>query len=494
MTASDAGARSGQVAVFHLGDEEFAVDIQRIQEIVRPLPVTIVPQAPPFIQGLANLRGSILPIVDLRGRFGLPEIEPTEATRIVVADLDGNLLGFVVDDVSEVMSIPAAAVEPPPSITIGVAADYLEGVAKLDDGNRLLMMLAIERILDAGAVATLTAGDATALDTQTARREVTQAQEAEDEEQLVTFRLAEEEYALSIHTVQEVIRLPPVTHVPHAPAYVRGVIALRERLVPVIDLRARFALPPHDIDDTTRVVVTKLNGATAGLVVDAVSEVMRLPKSSIDAPPPIIYGSGRQQLRGMGKLDEGRRLILLLDVDHLFSAAEQEELGQLEDQVEGDEVTGAGQNGQVRSDAELLDTEQLVSFQLDEEEFGVHIHQVREIVRLSSITKVPHAPSYVEGVLNLRGNVLPVVDLGERLGLSLMQHTEATRIVVLDIAGVSTGIVVDRVTGVLRMPLAAIEPPPPVIGGVAASFVEGVGKLDGGERMVVLLKTDEVVV
>jgi len=491
------GNSSGQVVVFQLGDEEFGIDIQRVKEIVRLLPVTAVPQAPFYIEGLANLRGGILPIADLRARFALPPVERTEATRVVVADVGGTLTGFIVDKVSEVMAVPPGAIEPPPTIAIGVAAEYLSGVAKLDQGRRLLMMLDVNRILDVSELAEVATEGHHLVDEQDEQQRDTQAQ-AREEEQLVSFRLEGEEYAIPIEVMQEVIRLPEVTHVPQAPDYILGVVALRDRLLPVIDLRLRFGLPTQETDDATRVVVVNLNGMVAGLVVDSISEVLRLPKEDIEPPPPIVQGAAAEQLRGMGKLDEGRRLIILLEATKLFSAEEQNMLAQLDERVE--EEAGAETGGPIRAavggqaKAALGDEEQLVSFNLGDEDFGVDINQVQEIVRLSAITRVPQAPGYMEGVLNLRGNVLPVVNLRTRLGLPPVDHTEASRIVVLDIGGAKTGAIVDRVTGVLRMKKGDIEPPPPIVGGVGAAFVQGVGKQGGSDQMVVLLKASEVAV
>lgn len=129
--------------------------------------------------------------------------------------------------------------------------------------------------------------------------------------------------------------------------------------------------------------------------------------------------------------------------------------------------------------------EQLVTFSLGTEEFGVDIMCVQEIIRIPPITRVPKAPSYVEGVINLRGNVIPVVSLRSRFGMERVEDTELSRIVVLQIQSKVFGIRVDAVTEVLRLDSEGIEPPPQVTMGMDSQFIRGVGKI--GERLLILL-------
>jgi purine-binding chemotaxis protein CheW len=138
-----------QLVSFNIGDEEFGVDILQVQEINRMLEVTRVPNAPSYVDGVINLRGKVIPIIDLRSRFGMPRKEHTKHTRIVVVELNGKVLGFVVDGVREVLRIPRSITEPPPAIAGSAHEEYITGVGKLSD--RLLILLDLEKALDAGS-------------------------------------------------------------------------------------------------------------------------------------------------------------------------------------------------------------------------------------------------------------------------------------------------------------------------------------------------------
>lgn len=139
LTAEDIDNTILQLVSFKLGDEEFAVDILIVSEIIRLVQITPVPHAPHFIEGVINLRGRVLPVVGLRKRFHMPEVEQTDQTRIIVMMWENQLVGFLVDSVSEVLRIPANTVENAPPVVAGVGAEYIKGVGKLDD--RLLILL-----------------------------------------------------------------------------------------------------------------------------------------------------------------------------------------------------------------------------------------------------------------------------------------------------------------------------------------------------------------
>lgn len=145
------------------------------------------------------------------------------------------------------------------------------------------------------------------------------------------------------------------------------------------------------------------------------------------------------------------------------------------------------EEAQKRQDAELL---QLVTFSIGEEEFGVDILKVQEIIRTMEITKVPRAPAFVEGVINLRGKVIPIIDLRRRFGLQSRNHDKHTRIIVIEISNMIVGFVVDSVSEVLRIPANTVEPPPPVVAGLESEYISGVGKLE--DRLLILLDLDRL--
>jgi len=133
-----------QLVTFMVASEEFAIPILSVQEINRMMQITRVPQSPGFIEGVINLRGKIIPVMDLRKRFNVEPSTDTSASRIIVVEVASRVIGFTVDRVNEVLRIKSNIVEPPPSMVSGVDSEYVQGVGKLDD--RLLILLNLDRL------------------------------------------------------------------------------------------------------------------------------------------------------------------------------------------------------------------------------------------------------------------------------------------------------------------------------------------------------------
>lgn len=137
---------------------------------------------------------------------------------------------------------------------------------------------------------------------------------------LVTFRLGQELFGVPIGAVQEVVRLPEVTPIPETPWFLEGVISLRGRIIPVMDLGRRLRLPPRPRTRATRVLIMETGGRQVGLIVDAVLEVVRLPQNAIEPPPPLISGIGVDYIAGVGKHRD--QLLILLDLPKVLDPEE----------------------------------------------------------------------------------------------------------------------------------------------------------------------------
>ncbi len=141
----DSDIREIQVACFRLGEDIYAFDIMRIREIIRPQKITALPKAPAFVEGVLNLRGQVIPVVDLRKKFEMPPREIDQNRRLLIISLAGCTIGLAVDEVTEVITVPVANIKPPPQVTDGVGSDYLLGVCLVQDS--LIMLLDPDRLL-----------------------------------------------------------------------------------------------------------------------------------------------------------------------------------------------------------------------------------------------------------------------------------------------------------------------------------------------------------
>jgi purine-binding chemotaxis protein CheW len=139
-----------KVIVFALADEEYGVEVEKVKTIERMMPMTRVPKTYSFVKGVINLRGVVVPVIDLRGRFGLPEQDYTDNSRIVIIAVNDMEVGLIVDSANDVIDVDSDSIQDPPEIVGGVRAKYLQGVAKL--GERLLVLLNLQEVLNKGEI------------------------------------------------------------------------------------------------------------------------------------------------------------------------------------------------------------------------------------------------------------------------------------------------------------------------------------------------------
>ncbi|MEY8876570.1 MAG: chemotaxis protein CheW [Leptothrix sp. (in: b-proteobacteria)] len=505
---SDAASQSRQFVTFAVAGEMFAVPMAPVQEIIRVPAVAHLPLAPRTLDGLANLRGRVLPIINLRRLFGCDERDNDDATRALVINL-GQPLGFVVDRVASVVTIEAGEMESADTIQSVVSADYLTGVIKRrrpDGGHDMLLSIDFERLIDGqfSGIGALRGADRSGGTGPAGSQSQDLADEdlASDELRLVSFSVADQEYALDIAEVQEIVQLPErINALPNTPHHVLGVISLRERLLPLVSLRTLFGLPALDHAEQHRIVVTALpGGLSVGLVTDSVKEVLSVPRAQAEPMPGMLSANqALDEFSSICRLDGGKRLVSIIATDRLLRMPAIEQALDASHQLSSQDPAAmrtdrlANRHSDDDRDDHLGgesgdDDTQVVIFRLGAEEFGVPIMSVQEIVRVpEALTRVPRTPAFVEGVINLRGTVLPVIDQRSRLGLPTIARNDAQRIMVYLIGGMRTGFIVDSVAEVLRIPRGQIVPAP-TMSTEQSQLIGRVANLEGDKRMVMLIE------
>lgn len=481
----DSGISStSQFLIFQVEEEFFAVDLAPVQEIIRMPQLVRVPLAPPALDGLANLRGQILPIISLRRMFGFPGKDSSDSTRAVVIDF-GQPMGFVVDRVASVVEVETSRIETSETVSNTVDSDLLAGLVRDMGGHPIVMVVDFAKLVArefaiSSAVNRKTKAVVGFSGTTTNQNQI---EEISDERQLVSFEVCQQEYAIPIEEVQEIVQVPAsIFHVPRSQEHVLGLMTLRSRILPLVNLRRIFGLADRATDEKSRIIVLSLGSASVGVVVDGVREVLRIWPSEIDTIPPLVARDGTlAEIIGICRLESGKRLVSIVSAAKLFDhSSVQEALTNVKSNNPSDGADDTeGENG-------IDEVEQMVVFRLDKEEFGVPIASIQEIVRVpDEMTRVVEAPAYVEGVINLRGTVLPVVDLRTRMGLAKAERSDRQRIMVFLMRGTRTGFVVDQVAEVLRVPKNSIEPAPHL--SSEQGLLSRMANLEKEKRMIQLM-------
>jgi len=588
-----------QMVTFQVGGEEYGFGILDIREIVRQASIARIPLAPRHVKGVTNLRGEVLPVVDLRSQFGLPEADYSEKSRILVVDRDDHHTGLIVDEVHEVAKIESNQLEDPPDTISGATGRYLKKLARLESGKRIVMNLDPNKVCEFEIDKELFELETRVENKQAASGD--SASETERHELVVIFVSDGIEYCLPIASVDEVIRVQKPRRASNTPDILKGVLSLRGSVLPVVDMRRLYkrrsylehlasrvhkvreqlqdwlgelreafegqlhfngelreagrkiaesvlelrssdpclnsaydslratlqallkelqegqsepasllskleaaapqimsalercaaATSSEECLQDQRIIVVNSGSLTIGLQVDEVREVKPIPIAAIEEPPSLSKFNSKQ-LCGIAKLDGGERIILMVDSELLLPKPERK---QLQDSLEAEQQDGTEYSSmtQDRVRATTLDELQLVCFRIGKDEFGAPIHSIREIDRVSRITPIPDGPEYIDGICNLRGEVLPIVNLRKRFAMPERKMDEKSRIIVADLDGEKTGLLVDSVSHVLRISTAVISGPPREIGGsTLIEFISGIAKADNGERIIVLLDIEKL--
>ncbi|MGN7610960.1 chemotaxis protein CheW [Magnetococcales bacterium HHB-1] len=498
----DNALREGhQFVTFFIGEEVFSFPVLSVQEIIRMPEMVRVPLSPPSLEGLANLRGTLLPVVNLRALFQDAPKEHTEDTRVVVVDV-GTSVGFVVDRVSRVVTVDEEKIEGVDSIQSTVNTEVLTGVVKDVGEHAMVMMLDVKKLVAQDFIS-ITQSDKKSTSSDSGSSSDKKSSEDElvdgDEVQLVSYVVNGQEYAFPIERVEEIVRIPDeISQVPKSAGHVLGIINLRNRLLPLVSLRRMFHFEQPDLGEHNRVVVISLDEAgtgnrsnSVGIIVDQVREVLRVPNKLADEVP-VMLASGDQgikEIQSICRLDDGKRLVSNLNVDALFEhEALKEALAMQSDESSSDR----GDDHSHHDEDGDEDDNQLVVFRLQDEEFGVQIESIQEIIRIpEQLTAVPKTPSFIEGMLNLRGAVLPVVDLRQRLNLPNVERNDRQRIVVFTMGGIQTGFIVDSVLEVLKLSQRVIEDTPN-LSEEQRRVMGKVANLEKQKRMILILQADQL--
>jgi len=561
-----------QITTFVVGKEIFGVGIQSIKEIVRYPSITEVPRVPKYIKGLANLRGTIIPVIDTRGKLNLPETEIIDQTRVIVLDTGNVPTGIVVDRVKGVKDIENLTIEEPPAIIsteLDIDKKYISNIIQSD--KEIIMLINIESLCDI---------DIKEIQRQAEKASIQNAavedSAIEEEKQLITFIINTEEYAFPIESVREILRVTSITSVPEVPEYVLGILSIRNSILPIIDIRRLFGLDSleekiinemteiamrwinlfesssdynlpgtnltswidnfrtssaligrelqilkskcltisesakkgiskddqeklkagflnqveslkkaiqEDIKEDQRILVLEINGTPIGMLVDRMKQVIRVPERLIESSSSVLKTNQMNSISAIAKLNEGKRLIMLLNENNLFDKTTLDGFKK----IGKEEKSVASENISFKEEEEL----QFVTFKLDKIEFAITINDVQEINRLDNITSVPRAPQFVEGIMNLRGNVIPIINLRTKLDMPKKKYDETTRVIIINLNGSLTGFVVDAVTEVLRTNKKSLEVTPAVIEqNLDMNFIQSICKLQN--RMLLIINTTKL--
>ena len=452
-------AASVPVLRFRVDGVTMAVPSAIVSEVARDLAVTRVPHAPVCVDGVASARGAVLPVISAARLLGRAETSTTAASRSIVMDFE-HPLALKVDAVIGLGEMEASGHS---KASVFVAEG--EAVRIVDLDAALLAVFGTARIGGASS-RSLAAGPTPEV-----------AEQAEATTQILTFTVAGQTHGLPIDAVVEVINTPQgIAPLPHGERADLGVVPYRRGVLPVVDLAALMGLVPPTT--AGKLIVVRIGAALAGLRVDRLQVVLRISDSAIGPAPALLNrGGGEAAIEAVARVGSGR-VISLLSPQRLFRP---EALGQI--------MADGRQELETVAEDTTQDTETFLIFQLGGETYGLPIADIEEVVTApETLTRVPNAPAFIEGVIDLRGRVVPVIDQGKRFGAD-QAATSARKVIVTAAGALQAGFIVDTVAGIRAIPRSDLAPASELLADDRAIFDRVARNPDGTVILIANART-----
>jgi purine-binding chemotaxis protein CheW len=437
--------------VFKVGQQRQEIDADRVLEVVRVGHITRVPNGPAALKGIANLRGRPIPVLSMGQLLSRDDLASPHDGKIIIYD-HGGAVGLLVDDVLKLSDEMTA-------VPLEGLSDLLDAAFKTTRRAPAGRASSVERSGSSQASVTL--------------------------KPILSFRVSGQLYGLPLEHVREVAIMPDdVAVLPNGQEAVMELMPLRNGVLPLVSLASLMGLEINrSAKENARIVILEHEGDLIGLVVDEMDVIHRLPEYAIDTVPAVLQrGRGDAQIAAIGRIADGGRLISILSPEKLFGHDEvARAIGQ---------KTGAAPM-ETAPEAEAA-VEQFLIFQLGEENYGLPITSVDEVIRVPAIvTRIPGAPAFVTGVINLRGRAVPLIDQRSRFDSSASAQTAAARAIVVTIGKLQAGFVVDAVSEVRALPAAAVSAAPEFSSEQTDVF-DRIAHMEADGRMVLLVDPQEL--
>jgi len=444
MGSSSTAETDERRLVFQVGEQRHDIDARRVFEVMRVPAITRVPHGPAALAGIANLRGRPLPVLSMRRIMDCGPDAHRGDGRIIVYD-HGGAVGLLVDDVLRLSAEHA-------SIPLHGLGDLLDASFKVARRNPV----------DRGKYA---AADSVEQSAQTLTA-------------LLSFHVAGQLYGLPLKDIRKVSLLADEAAAPpNAASALIGLVQMRHGILPLMSLAALLGIG-HPVEKGRYMIIVEHEGERIGLVVDEVDVIRRLQEDAIDVVPAVLQrGRSDGQIAAIGRITESGLLISILSPDKLFGHHA---------------VTQAIEHNTGAQSVEVMPgthdaIEQLLIFQLGDEAYGLPIASVDEVIRVpGEITRMPGAPGFVMGVINLRGKAIPLIDQRTRFATSATPATTKARAIILTLGSLQAGFVVDGVSEMKAVSSADLSAAPEFSSDQTDVF-DRIAHIESDGRMILLI-------
>jgi purine-binding chemotaxis protein CheW len=475
------GGEKRRFLTFHAGERLYALPVEEVLEVIPTPSVARIPGAPPSMLGIANLRGTAISVASLNGLLGRETTKESILSRAIV--LDGSQrVAVAVDAIKSFVSVDLQVLDTDGSMLAAEGGEHLAGAFRLNE--------AVVRILDIGVLLARAFVKRPALTpAPTVQRPghsaAAPAIQSAPWIKYVVFAINGQLYALEADMISEIVSAPALaTVVPQTEAVVLGLMPYRGGILPLLVMSGLLGLSARDeAGPDEKVIVTRVKGALVGLLVDRAHSIVSADPALLEPLPAMLAAraGGESRVKAIYRGGEGGGLISILASDKLFRESIMQQLSARE-----------ASQPQARDGPPEQTQRAMLAFKLGSEEFALPVDCVEEVALVpDNISRIPKAPKFLDGVINHRGNVLPVIDQARRFDMAASMPSPGRRLVIIQSRQHRAALVVTSVSEILHISDTQLQPPPDVT-GQAMRYVEGVVNLHDKGRIIFLLNPGEL--
>lgn len=445
-----------------VGDCEYGIRTTAVKTVFDTVTVRKIPKSPNFVQGVANIQGRIVPVVDVARRFGLPAPPENVKSTFVLVQHGVGVYGLAADAINSIVEVETDNIEPINPLLATREAPFINAMAKVDE--RLIHLLDLPALLFSGIemVEERQAAYASYIGRTTGKA----ASVPEEMLRFLRIEVGEERYGLNMKKVIAVAAIEELQAVTDGPPFLAGTVATRYGTVAVIDLQKKYQLDEVSYGPESLVIILQDDQYRYGVLANQVRDIAVVSHSMIK-DSPVVLGKGEiSHIKGVVIPEEGSGLFMIIDESKVLEKDAKRELQNMElTSIHTDHSTDRGKEKK----------RPYLIFQVAGIEFALKTDTLFKVIEYSRPKKVPKAPSHIRGILPVAGELVSIIDLQKKLALETSTPGPGGWIIVIKLPGKSLqGIIADAVTEIHQVAADEIVPTPDLAGPIDAIFADGV--------------------
>ncbi|MBF0233455.1 MAG: chemotaxis protein CheW [Desulfamplus sp.] len=494
-------ALAGKYTHIIISGEEYGIPTSQVKSVVEKPSVRKVPKAPDFIEGVANINGRIIPLLNPVKRLSLLSPGEIDATRnltnalsapskeqMLLVQLGNVLYGIVVDSVTDISNISSDIIEPMNPLMVKNESPFIAGMAKLPSG--IVYLMDLEAVIMSGMP--VEKEDQTLYESfSKTLNDFLKPKRGKISSKHLAFMIGEETFGIAANILKGVSRPVDMTCVSSGIIssgidYIHGLMNRSDRMLPVIDIAKKLEIPSVEYSKESRVIWIDSNGFEFGILVHQVVDFTHIMQSQIKSSLRMIAKESDSHIKGIAMLDQGKRLVTILDVDNLLVDSELAELKKLDEvQMEPSQMKSGKKTERKTTD--------LLIFTVSDFELAIPTNEVSEVLFVQDLKKIPKVPLFIKGVMPVKGELIPIMDIHRRLELPLSAATTKKRVIIVKKENINYGILVDTVSGIIKVDQNDIVPPHDIIQHIDSRFINGIASVKNTDRSPVVINVDELI-